>query len=174
MCKHNSPTYNSLSLAQLGLLALFGGSMIVRVRVAPPLSFVGLASMYLCGLALLGISLYMGQRFLEFEAKRKRRRTSPGDNSHLLTLAAVGYYGLSSGFLGGLILLGFALGFTPNPMASGTGLVVVGAAMLLGLTAGILISAANKLWFAAVGLTLLLLGAIYTGARQFLSQLGLP
>jgi hypothetical protein len=174
MSKRVRPTYNGLILAQLALLALSGGSSILHLRATPPLSFVGLAGMYVCGLVMFGISLYIGQRFLEFEAKRKGRSIPLGKDSRLLTLAAVSFYGLSSGFLGGLVILGFALWFTPNPTASAVGPVVVGGVMLLGYTAGIFIFAANKLWLAAFGLTLLMLGVIYTGARQLLSQLGIP
>jgi hypothetical protein len=174
MTKHNGPTYNSLSLAQLVLLVLSAVSMILRVRAAGLLSFIGLAGMYLCGLAMLGNALCMGQQFLEYGAKHNRRRTSSGEGSRLLTLAALGFYGLSSGLLGGLAILGFALGFTPNPTVSAVGAVVLGAAMLLIYTAGILGFAANKMWLPALLLTLLMLALIYTGARQLFSHLGIP
>ena len=174
MRKHNGPSYNNLSLVQLVLLALSGGSMILRVRATLPLSLVGLAGMYVCGLMMLGISLYIGRRFFEFDAKRRSRRRLRGEDSRLLTMAAVGFYGLSSGFLGGLAILGFALGFTPNPTVSAVGAVVLGAAMLLIHTAGILGFAANKMWLPALLLTLLMLALIYTGARQLFSHLGIP
>jgi hypothetical protein len=173
MSKHNGPGGNSLFLAQLVLFALFIVTSIARVRGTGLLSFVGLVGMYLCGLMMLGVSLYIGKLVLEFDAKRKSRRKLPDENPRLLIMAAVGFYGLSSGFLWALAILGFALGFTPNPTASAVGAVVLGAAMLLGYTAGILQFAATKQWLAALGLTLLLLAVIYTGARQLLSHFGM-